>query len=445
MSSEDQFWKTPGFVWNHFTIKKAVIWLASKLNKPITFLERSDFVNYGMDDIFDQFEDDSEVTQCVFTDLLSRSFAKSYLPKKSTILIFSPHPDDDVICMGGTIHKLVKNGNNIHVAYQTSGSLAVFNKEVQRYLIFVQSLSNTVMTSSLDSFEKILHDIEDERPLAPECAELVTTLKGKIRQAEAISALKVLEVDREECPPITSHFLDMPFYKTGTVKKSPIGEADVTCVFDLLMKVQPQHIFIAGDMSDPHGTHELCYRAVRSAIGRYEETMDFEKVSIPQLASLFASAHVEPEHELPVEVAVPLTPSGKRKQALRYDSKPNFVVRSDFSFGSTNLVKLHHKAKVTRPLLWLYRGAWQEWNVELSDVFVELSQADLDRKIESIFAHQSQKDRAMFPGNDKREFWQRARDRNIDTANNLVALGLPRFFACEAFVVTYHEKLNEFD
>ncbi|KAL0206748.1 hypothetical protein P9112_012459 [Eukaryota sp. TZLM1-RC] len=442
-------WKAnPQIEWTDFLAKKAVLWLSKTLQKPITFLEKDDFEAHGLHSLLNYYESFDVLTQNVFTDLLRRAFAYSYLPKRSKVLIFSPHPDDDVICAGATIHKLVENGNDVYVAYQTNGSVAVFNKEVNRYLMFVESLSNVLNTGSdktkLGEVAAILKGITSECPEINR-TELLSSLKANIRAAEAVSAVTCLGVPAENC-----RFLDLPFYKTGKIQKSPIGEADVSIIYDLLMEIQPRHILIAGDMTDPHGTHELCYRATVQAIGRYEEFMKFDKQTPLELHSLFSSmpqGATEPEEhgfDLEHDLSCPPTPNKREKKKL-FAVKPDFIVRNAFEFGTRPLPKLHSKANVQRPLLWLYRGAWEEWNVDVADVFVSLSKGDLDLKIESIFAHQSQKDRAMFPGNDPREFWARARDRNKETAQILVEYGLPKFFACEAFVTTYYDGLAELE
>jgi len=209
-----------------------------------------------------------------------------------------------------------------------------------------------------ESKERILNFMANKTPGQVDTEE-VQQLKANLRYAEAVAGLEVMGLSMDN-----ARFLDMPFYKTGRVRKDPVGEGDVEIVLDLLNDVEPDHIFVAGDLSDPHGTHRMCYIAIREAVKRYRE-------------------------------------AGK-----------------------------------TVPKIWLYRGAWQEWEIHEADVFLPLSKASLNRKIIAIFKHESQKDSAMFPGAyDQREFWQRARDRNWDTANALNALGLPEFYAAEAFVI----------
>ena len=297
------------------------------------------------------------------------------------MIVFSPHPDDDVISMGGMLHALVRNGNDVTVAYMTNGSVAVFDQDVRRHLQFIE-MSQDVLAPGDDSGVKdkvaaILRDIDKKKPAEVDTDE-VQKIKAFIRYTEAIAAIEVMGLGAEN-----ARFLDMPFYKTGRVKKAPIGEADVQIVLDLLTETGATHLFVAGDLSDPHGTHRMCYSAIDQAVRRYGDTL----------------TQVDPGGDG--------APAKKRRS----------------------------KAADPRPLVWLYRGAWQEWEIDRADVFLPLSKADLDLKIEAIYKHESQKDRALFPGAyDDREFWERARDRNTETASALDALGLPECYAAEAFV-----------
>ena len=305
---------------------------------------------------------------------------KHRVPKRKKVILFSPHPDDDVISMGGMLHALVQNRNDVTVAYMTNGSVAVFDEDVRRHLRFVE-MTTGVMGSDAGEVsqrvDKIMSDLDAKKPAEVDTPE-VQEIKATIRYTEAIAGIEVMGLGPEN-----ARFLDMPFYKTGRVKKDPIGEDDVQIILDLFSELQPDHIYVAGDLSDPHGTHRMCYFAIRQALERYNE-------------------------ELLAEAA-----SGDGAPAKR--------------------------SKDPRPLVWLYRGAWQEWEVDRADVFLPMSKADLDLKIEAIYKHESQKDRALFPGAyDEREFWQRARDRNTSTAKELDALGLPEGYAMEAFV-TVHE------
>jgi glucosamine-6-phosphate deaminase len=258
----------------------------------------------------------------------------------------------------------------------TNGSVAVFDSDVRRHLAFVRmslpdlGVEGETAGAVRAAIEGHLAFMREKGPGEID-TEPVQRLKAHLRYAEAVSAIEVMGLGAEH-----ARFLDLPFYQTGRVRKNPIGEADVRIVLALLEATRPHHAFVAGDLSDPHGTHRMCLDAVRAALHRYE----------------------------------PAASEGDGEAARR-------------------------------PLVWLYRGAWQEWEIHRADVFVPLSKANLDRKIEAIFKHESQKDRAMFPGAyDAREFWERARDRNQDTARALNRLGLPEFYAAEAYVTT--ERLD---
>jgi glucosamine-6-phosphate deaminase len=228
------------------------------------------------------------------------------------------------------------------------------------------------------------------------------SLKAHVRYSEAIAGIEVMGLEASDAT-----FLDMPFYKTGQIRKDPISEADVEVVLDVLEAVNPTHIFVAGDLSDPHGTHRMCYEAIKRALERYRTAAS--KAS--------AGGDGSPSEKTPGEK----TPGEKTPSKKAAAEGPRA-----------------EEAAVEGPRVWLYRGAWQEWEIDRADIFLPLTKSDLDRKVEAIFKHESQKDRAMFPGAyDEREFWQRARDRNRNTADTLNRLGLPEFYAAEAFVTTY--------
>lgn len=273
------------------------------------------------------------------------------------IVVFSPHPDDDVISMGGILQKLHQNGNEILVAYQTSGNIAVFDHEVRRYVDFIRraglelGVADPATPTRLAAIEQFL---DSKHPGQVDSQE-VMILKRTIREAEAVAGIRTFGMRRDQ-----ARFLNMPFYQTGKVRKDPIDDEDVAIVLALLEEQRPDLIFVAGDLSDPHGTHRMCLEAVERALSSYT--------------------------------------------------------------GSP-------------PEMWYYRGAWQEWSVGDADVLVPLSEDELRVKITAIFQHQSQKDRAPFPGQDEREFWQRVEVRNRNTAHLVDRLGLPEYFAMEAYVV----------
>ncbi len=393
--------KTPWLVkqveWDPLMAKRAVIWLSEKLGKAIMTLEEADFYRNHLHDLVYAYDNVDNLCRTVFEDLRRRVTYRDGLIKNKTVVLFSPHPDDDVISMGGMLDKLVANGNHVTVAYMTNGSVAVFDADVRRYMRFLElsqgvlGLSKKAMQDLNASRERILEFLERKRPGEVDTKE-IQGIKAFIRYAEAIEGLEVMGLGAEN-----ARFLDMPFYKTGRVRKDPIGDADVKVVLDLLEELRPEHVFVAGDLSDPHGTHRMCYQAIGLALKEYNKR------------------HVEEmSHETPVE----------------YDAEAEAPDTDGHASNGSEGFR--------RPLVWLYRGAWQEWEIHRADVFLPMSKADLDRKVEAIYKHESQKDRAMFPGAyDEREFWQRARDRNTNTAQALNKLGLPEFYAAEAFVTTY--------
>ncbi|MEF8815380.1 MAG: glucosamine-6-phosphate deaminase [Salinibacter sp.] len=371
--------KTPWLVrevdWTKREAKRAVIWLSKTLDKAIPRLESGDFYRNQLHGLVHQYDHIDDLTREVFEDLRRRINYQEDIISDERVIVFSPHPDDDVISMGGMLNTLVENDNDVTVAYMTSGNVAVFDADVRRYLRFVELSSDALDMddAALEDFherrEKIEAFFDSKDPGEVDLPE-VQDLKAHIRAGEAVAATGVMGLD-----PGDSRFLDMPFYKTGRVRKDPISEADVEVVLELLEEVQPTNIFVAGDLSDPHGTHRMCYQAIDEALQRY------------------------------------------RAAAAGGDGETSEATAD--------------------PGVWLYRGAWQEWETYRADVFLPLSKAGLDQKVEAIYKHESQKDRAMFPGAyDKREFWQRARDRNRDTAETLNQLGLPEFYAAEAFVTT---------
>ena len=362
--------------WTKREAKRAVIWLSRTLDKSIPRLESGDFYRNQLHGLVHQYDHIDDLTREVFEDLRQRISYQEDIMNDERVIVFSPHPDDDVISMGGMLSTLVENDNDVTVAYMTSGNVAVFDADVRRYLRFIElsrealDMDDQTLSDFRDRREKIESFFDDKAPGEVDLPE-VQDLKAHIRAGEAVAATGVMGLDPED-----ARFLDMPFYKTGRVRKDPISEADVDVVLELLKEVQPTNIFVAGDLSDPHGTHRMCYQAIDEALQRY---------------------------------------------------------RSATAGGDGEVSEA-----TADPRVWLYRGAWQEWETYRADVFLPLSKADLDRKVEAIYQHESQKDRAMFPGAyDEREFWQRARDRNRDTADTLNQLGLPEFYAAEAFVTTY--------
>jgi glucosamine-6-phosphate deaminase len=360
-SSELTRVRTPWLVgeveWTPKSEMEAVLWLSERTGKTILRLSTVDYRDHHLSSLVARHGSAEPINGEVFNRLISKIRGRSKLPSGRRVIVFSPHPDDDVISMGGMLRKLHQNGNQITVAYQTSGNIAVFDHEVRRYLDFIRR-SDAVLGVCGNGFEGVATRIE--KALSAKAAgdvdiPEVQDLKRVIRETEAVSALEAVGMGRPN-----ARFLDMPFYQTGKVRKDPIGERDVEITAALLREVKPHMIFAAGDLSDPHGTHRMCLQAVERALERYPG---------------------EP------------------------------------------------------PEVWLYRGAWQEWSISEADVLVPLSEEELRRKILAIFKHQSQKDKAPFPGPDEREFWQRVEDRNRGTAAYVDKLGLPAYFALEAYVV----------
>jgi glucosamine-6-phosphate deaminase len=278
-------------------------------------------------------------------------------PKK--VLIFSPHPDDDVISMGGTIIRLVEQGHEVHVAYMTSGNIAVFDHDAWRFIDFADEF-NRLFAIDQEHTDRVKERVQAflraKKPGQPDTEDLLS-IKKVIRETEARAAALACGI-----PPEQLDFMDLRFYRTGTIAKAPIHPQDIQDIIALLRRLEPAQIYVAGEMSDPHGTHRTCAEAVFTAVRQIGKEL------------------------------------------------PPFQV-------------------------WLYRGAWEEWEPHEIEMVVPLSPNDVERKKMAIFRHQSQKDRAMFPGGtDRREFWKRAEDRNQDTAKVYDQLGLPEFYALEGFV-----------
>ena len=367
-------WLAGPIKWNNFLIKKAVIWLSLKLSKPILKLTEEDYREYGMNDILMEIGTAYNVNIRVFNQIQHtitgwpggkpnaddtyRPERKNPFPKKA--LIFSPHPDDDVISMGGTFIRLVDQGHKVHVAYQTSGNIAVFDDDAVRFADFVSDYHDAlnIDDSQVDSIFSGIRSFLAEKNQAEPDSEEIKIIKGLIRRGEAKAACRYVGIPDENI-----HFLDLPFYETGKIRKKPIGPEDIAIVKRLIEEVKPHQIYAAGDLSDPHGTHRVCLEAIF--------------------------------------------------QALR---------------------ELKDKEWMKDCYIWLYRGAWQEWDIEDIEMAVPLSPEETDKKRRAIFKHQSQKDRPLFPGTDKREFWQRADDRTRSTADTYDKLGLAEYEAMEAFV-----------
>jgi len=362
--------KTPWLVgtcrWTPKAIRKAVIWLCRTLDKPILKLSYRDYVDHSLGQLLDEAGTYDQINIKVFNDLQhtitgwpggkpgvdDSTRPERSMPFPKRVVIFSPHPDDDVISMGGTFLRLVDQGHDVHVAYQTSGNIAVHDDVV------MQNLDTARECGLGDRYNEYHRIIAEKRPGEPE-PETLRHIKGAIRRAEAKAACRSFGLNDET----NVHFLNMPFYETGGIKKGTLSSMDIHTVMSLLRSIKPHQIYAAGDLSDPHGTHRVCIEAVLSALER-----------------------------------------------------------------------LRHEAWMRDCRLWLYRGAWQEWHLELVDMAVPLSPDEVLRKRHAIYRHLSQKDVVPFPGEDTREFWQRAEERTSHTARQYDRLGMAEYQAIEVFV-----------
>ncbi len=368
-------WLVTNCDWNNKLIRRAIVWLCQKLDKPILKLTNKDYQDNGLEELLSLYGSAYNVNIMVFNDLQHTitgwpggkpnaddsnrpERAKPY-PKK--VVIFSPHPDDDVISMGGTFKRLVDQKHDVHVAYQTSGNIAVGDEEVTRYMSLLEDMRKHYDPQNLTleyKAKEVLHFL-----LHDKCPDDIDTpdvlfLKAHIRRQEALAADRYIGL----CPDKVS-FLDLPFYETGRIKKNPISETDVEIVKEYLQRIQPNQIFVAGDLADPHGTHKVCLDAALAAI---DELKDEE---------WFADCRI-----------------------------------------------------------WMYRGAWQEWEIDHIEMAVPISPEELRAKRNAILRHQSQMESAPFLGTDERLFWQRSEDRNRATADMYRQLGLASYEAIEAFV-----------
>jgi len=345
--------------WNETLAYKAVIWLSLTTGKSILKLGQDDYDSHHMASLARQYGSADELNRKVFHQLSRTITPRENLPTGKRMLCFSPHPDDDVISVGATLVRLVQADNEIHTAYMTSGNIAVADDHAIQMLEFWADLSFELESNSQKVnplVKKVQQFLDNKAPGQVDSPEL-QQIKTLIRKSEALAACRWLGI-----PQTQAHFLDLPFYQTGEVRKRPISDEDVGIVLELLQKVKPHWVFVAGELSDPHGTHRLCAEVIFAALEQLEE-------------------HQQPE------------------------------------------------------AVWLYRGAWQEWDPNVIDMAIPLTRSELRHKIFGIFKHQSQKDKALFPGPyDDREFWQRAEARNTDTAALFNKLGLPEYYAMEAFV-----------
>jgi len=367
-------WLVKDCVWDEALIKKAVIWLSGVVKKPVLKLTEEDYNNHGMAQLVVERGSAYNINIHIFNKLQhtitgwpggkagaddSQRPERANPPQKRAI-VFSPHPDDDVISMGGTFIRLVDQGHDVHVAYQTSGNTAVWDDDVLRYMEFAIDYSGSLGIDS-KKLKAVYADarsfIEKKQPNQTDSQE-IRNVKAFIRKSEAIAGARYAGLKDSNI-----HFMALPFYETGKTKKNPVSQVDVDLTMELLQKIKPHQIFAAGDFADPNGTHIVCFKIITEA-----------------------------------------------------------------------LAKLKNESWTKDCWLWIYRGAWHEFETHEIEMAVPLSPQEVERKRYAIFKHQSQKDRPVFPGDDAREFWLRAEERNRETAQNYDKLGLANYEAMEAFV-----------
>ncbi len=370
-------WLTGDCEWTPKLIRKAVTNLALKLGKPILMLTDKDYNNNGLNDLIVQYGSAYELNINEFNAIRDTitgwpggkpgaqlpNHPERSTPERKRALIFSPHPDDDIISMGGTFIRLHEQGHDVHVAYQTSGNIAVTDEFLLRFIDFAvgfEGMFDIDRSKSSQILEDAKAFIQIKKPSQKDTPE-IRAIKGLIRRCEAKATCRYVGVGDDH-----AHFQNLPFYETGLVEKKPMGPEDVQLTVDLLRELKPQQIYCAGDLADPHGTHKVCL---------------------------------------------------------------------DVIFAALDIVKNEEWAKDC--WVWLYKGAWQEWDIHEIEMAVPMSPDQVLQKRLGIFIHQSQKDVVPFQGTDAREFWQRAEERNANTADLYDRLGLQKYAAMEAFV-RYH-------
>jgi glucosamine-6-phosphate deaminase len=369
-------WLVTNCEWDNKLIRRAIVWLCQLTKKPILKLTNKDYSENGLSELLSLYGSAYNVNIKIFNDIQhtitgwpggkpdaddsNRPERAKPFPKK--IIVFSPHPDDDVISMGGTFRRLCDQKHDVHVAYQTSGNIAVGNEEVIRYCEYLRDIcekydpkENIIKSKAEEIINYLRFDKkENAEPEHPD----VLFIKGTIRREEARNAARYSGLKDENI-----HFLDLPFYETGLVKKNPLSAKDVEIIKQLLLEMKPDEIFVAGDLADPHGTHKVCLDAALAAIDEVKDQKWMKECRV-----------------------------------------------------------------------WMYRGAWAEWEMDHIEMAVPISPEELRHKRNAILKHQSQAESAPYLGDDERLFWQRAEDRNRATAEMYNQLGLASYEAIEAFV-----------
>jgi glucosamine-6-phosphate deaminase len=359
--------------WTSDLMCQAVVWVSQQTGKPILKLTNEDYNEHGLSELMLEANGAYELNIRIFNRLQhtitgwpggkahadDSTRPERATPAKKRCIIFSPHPDDDVISMGGTFMRLVDQGHDVHVAYQTSGNIAVHDHDAMRFAEFLREFGDKekLITGDMDKLLKKINKFFKNKKQGEPDIEEVRLIKGLIRRGEARAGARFCGLKDDQI-----HFLDMPFYETGKVRKGDISNEDIQIVANLIEKIKPHQVYAAGDLADPHGTHRVCLNAIFAAF----------------------------EH-------------------------------------------LKNQTWIKDCWLWLYRGAWHEFPIHEIDMAVPMSPDQVAKKQKAIFMHQSQKDRPPFPGEDEREFWQRAKERNAETARLYRSLGLAEYEAMEAF------------
>ncbi len=369
-------WLTGECEWTPSMMKRAVIQMALKTKKPILSLTTHDYNENGLGDLLVEKGEAYEINLQVYyllrdsitgwpggkPNAVIPAHPERSEPHPKRCLIFSPHPDDDIISMGGTFMRLHDQGHQVHVAYQTSGNIAVTDEFVTRFLDFAVGFEEQFGIDNQKS-KQILTEaasfLSNKKKNQIDTNE-IRSIKGLIRRCEARATCRYVGIKDEKL-----HFLNLPFYETGEVEKKPMSEADIAITMELLEKLKPHQIYCAGDLADPHGTHKVCL---------------------------------------------------------------------DIVFESMRRLKARGDKWIKDCWVWLYKGAWQEWDLAEIEMAIPMSPDQVMKKRFGIFIHQSQKDMVPFQGTDSREFWQRAEDRNANTAKLYAELGLTKYAAMEAFV-----------
>ena len=369
-------WLAGDCTWTNALVKRAVVNLALKLNKSVLSLTSLDYTENGLSDLLVEKGDAYEINLQVYYMLRDSitgwpggkpnavipAHPERSEPHPKRCLIFSPHPDDDIISMGGTFMRLHDQGHEVHVAYQTSGNIAVTDEFVTRFIDFAvgfEEMFGIDNSKSRAQLQAAREFIATKKKDQSDTAE-IRAIKGLIRRGEAKATCRYVGLTEDRC-----HFMNLPFYETGAVEKKPLGEEDIELTMQLLREIKPHQVYCAGDLADPHGTHKVCLEAIFEAMKRLKAAGD------PWVKDCW---------------------------------------------------------------VWLYKGAWQEWEIDEIEMAIPMSPDQVKKKRFGIFIHQSQKDSVPFQGADSREFWQRAEDRNANTANLYAALGMTKYAAMEAFV-----------